>query len=38
MVFRFPDRSAQSYAEQLGAANLNIFTLYILTLKSNEPL
>jgi len=24
MVFRFPDRSAQSYAEQLGAANLNI--------------
>jgi len=26
MVFRFPDRSAQSYAEQLGTGNLNIFT------------
>jgi len=38
MVFRFPDRSAQSYAEQLGTGNLNIFTLYLLTLKSNEPL
>ena len=25
MVFRFPDRSAQSYA-QLGTGNLNIFT------------
>jgi len=26
MLFRFPDRSAQSYAEQLGAGNLNIPT------------
>ena len=26
MVFRFPDRSAQNYAEQLGTGNLNIPT------------
>jgi hypothetical protein len=39
MVFRFPNRSAQSYAEQLGAGNLSIshLHLYLLTLQSNEP-
>jgi hypothetical protein len=26
MVFRFPDRSAQSYAEQLGTGDLSIPT------------